>query len=46
MSNGNARIEVGDAGAARHRISEVIDPCAFKVRGNVPPMRQLDAGTN
>ena len=49
LSNGNARIEVdvpGDAGAARRRISEVIDPCAFKARGNVPPMRQLDAGTN
>ncbi len=45
LDNGNARIEVdvpgdaGDAGEARRRISEVIDPCAFKVRGNVPPMR-------
>ena len=40
--NGNARIEVdvpGDAGAARRKISEVIHPCAFKVTGNVPPMR-------
>jgi hypothetical protein len=42
LSNGDARIEVdvpGDAGEARRKISEVIHPCAFKVTGNVPPMR-------
>ncbi len=42
LDNRNARIEVdvpGDVGEARRRISEVIDPCAFKVRGNVAPMR-------
>lgn len=42
LDNGNARIGVdvpGDAGEARRKISEVIDPCAFKVRGNAPPMR-------
>ena len=46
LDNGNARIEVdvpgdaGDAGKARRKLSDVIDPCAFKVRGNVPLMRQ------
>ena len=42
LDNANGRIEVdvpGDAGAARREISKVIDPCAFKVRGDVPPMR-------
>ncbi len=42
MSNGDARIEVdvpSDAGEARRKIPEVIHPCAFKVTGNVPPMR-------
>lgn len=29
----------GDAGEARRKIAEVVDPCAFTVRGNVPPMR-------
>ncbi len=42
LDNENGRIEVdvpGDAGSARCKISEVIHPCAFKVRGNLPPMR-------
>jgi len=42
LDNANGRIEVdvpGDADAARRKISEVIDPCAFTVRGNAPPMR-------
>ena len=43
FGNANARIEVdvpGDAGAARRKISEVLDPCALTVRGNAPPMRR------
>lgn len=42
FGNANGRIEVevpGDAREARRKISGVIDPCAFTVRGNVPPMR-------
>ena len=40
--NANGRTEVdvpGAAGATRHKISEVIAPCGFTVRGNAPPMR-------
>ncbi|CAA9409142.1 MAG: hypothetical protein AVDCRST_MAG01-01-1504 [uncultured Rubrobacteraceae bacterium] len=42
LDNANGRIEVdvpGDAGKARRRISEVVDPCAFTVRGDAAPMR-------
>lgn len=42
LNSANGRIEVGvpgDAGEARRRISEVIDPCAFRVRDNVSSMR-------
>ena len=42
LDSANGRIEVdvpGDAGKARRRISEVIDPCAFTVRGDAAPMR-------
>jgi hypothetical protein len=42
IGNANGRIEVdvpGDAGAARRKISKVLDPCAFTVRGNAPPMQ-------
>ena len=42
LDNANGRIEVdvpGDAGRARRRISEIIDPCAFTVRGAAAPMR-------
>ncbi len=40
--NANGRIEVevpGDAGGARRKISRVIDPCAFTVKGDVSPIR-------
>jgi hypothetical protein len=42
LDSPNGRIDVdvpGDAGAARRKISKVLDPCAFTVRGNVRPMR-------
>lgn len=42
LNSANGRIEVGvpgDGGEAQRRISEVIDPCAFRVRDNVPSMR-------
>ncbi|QIN83679.1 hypothetical protein GBA63_14335 [Rubrobacter tropicus] len=42
FGNANGRIEVdvpGDANEARRKIAGVIDPCAFTVRGNAPPMR-------
>ena len=39
FGNANGRIEVGDAGAARRKISKVLDPCAFTVKGNARPMR-------
>ena len=37
----NGRVEVmvsGNAEEARRRISEIIDPCAFKIEGNVTPL--------
>ena len=38
-SNGLVEVWVaGDAEEARRRIAEVVDPCAFKVEGNHPPL--------
>ena len=48
FGNAKGRIEVdvpGDAGAARRKISKVLDPCAFTVRGNVRPMQLTRART-
>lgn len=42
VGNANGRMEVevpGDAERVRRRLAEIIDPCAFVVKGNVAPMR-------
>ncbi len=42
IGNANGRMEVevpGDAKIVRRRLAEVIDPCAFTVKGNGPPIR-------
>lgn len=42
IGNANGRMEIevpGDADKARRKIAKVIDPCAFTVKGSVPPLR-------